>query len=167
MLTAVIRGAEGAMRVLTGLAFVVIILAVVLQLLGRSGWIPAVVWTEEISRFALLYLTAFGAGLSLRSGDMVNVDLVSEALPGRLPWVLRLFAALATAVGCALLIWPAWFFTSIGSRQSAPASGLRMDFVHASVLVLVSVLVLFAALRVVAMIRGTENGLPHKPAEDV
>ncbi len=167
MLSAVTRIAEGLMRLLTGVAFLVIIAAVLLQLLGRGGWVPSLVWTEEISRFALLYLAAFGAGLSLRSGDMVNVDLISEAMPGSIPWFLRLLAALATLVGCAALIAPSWFYTSIGQRQTAPASGIRMDLIHGSVLVLVAGLALFALLRVVAMLRGTENGLPQRPEEDI
>ncbi|MEI4487551.1 TRAP transporter small permease [Frigidibacter sp. MR17.14] len=164
---AVIRAAEGVMRALTGLSFAVIIIAVMMQLLGRAGWIQAVLWTEEISRFALLYLAAFGAGLSLRTGDMVNVDLIAEALPGVLPWALRLLGSIATFGCAAALVAPSWFFTSIGKRQTAPASGIRMDLIHASVLVLMIGLALFAGLRIIAMLRGTENGLPHKPEEEV
>ncbi|TMV64703.1 TRAP transporter small permease, partial [Thioclava sp. BHET1] len=66
-----IRGVEGIARILTGLSFMVIILAVILQILGRSGWVPTFIWTAEISRFALLYLVAFGVGRSLLSGALV------------------------------------------------------------------------------------------------
>ena len=76
-------------RAATGVAFMVIIVAVVVQLLGRSGIISSVVWTEELTRFALLYLAAFGVGLSYRSGNLVNVDIVCEALPERAAWLLR------------------------------------------------------------------------------
>ena len=156
-----IRGVEGIARILTGLSFMVIILAVILQILGRSGWVPTFIWTEEISRFALLYLVAFGVGLSLISGDLVNVDLISESLPGRAPWVLRLVAAVATLGLCLTLIDPAWFFTSIGARQTAPASQIRMDWVNATVLVLPVTLGLFAALRILGMLTGRDSGRPE------
>ncbi|HEU0222893.1 MAG TPA: TRAP transporter small permease subunit, partial [Paracoccaceae bacterium] len=134
------RGVIGALtaasRVAIGLAFLVLSAAVLIQVLGRSVLSASPVWTEELTRFALLYLAAIGAGLSYRTGDLVNVDLVCEALPGRLPWLLRLVSAVATAGLCALLLVPAWTYTRIGAMQTSPALGWRMDFVHASMLVL-------------------------------
>ncbi|WP_128255554.1 TRAP transporter small permease [Falsirhodobacter deserti] len=161
------RVLESVFRALTGLSFVIIGAAVVIQLMGRNGLMTSVVWTEEISRFALLYIAALGAGLAFRTGDMVNVDLVSEALPGRAPWVLRLLAAVATLCVMVALIFPAWRFTSIGARQTAAASGLRMDFVHGAILVLMVGLALFAVLRIIGMLRGSEDGRPVRPEEDI
>ena len=98
---------HGASRVATGLAFAVLSASVLIQVLGRT-FAGSPIWTEELTRFGLLYLAAFGAGLSLRSGDLVNVDLVCEALPGRWPWLLRVVSAVLTALLCAALLWPAW-----------------------------------------------------------
>ena len=150
----------------TGLSFAVLIVAVLVQVTGRLTGI-AFVWTEELTRYALLFMVAFGAGLSFRSGDLVNVDVVCESLPGRAPWSLRLIAALATS-GLALYLLPhAWRYTSIGSMQTSPALGLRMDFVHVTVFLLLVFLLVFAALRVLGMVTGKENGLPVKPEEDL
>lgn len=148
-------------RVCTGAAFLVLIASVMIQVLGRSVVHDSPVWTEELTRFALLYLTAFGAGLSYRTGDLVNVDLVCEALPGRLPWILRLVSAVLTALLAALLIMPAWTFTSIGVLQTSPALGWRMDFVHCSMLVLLASLLVFSLARVLAMLTGASSGLPR------
>ncbi len=63
-------------RFLVGLSFSVLIVSVTIQVLGRSGFFDSPVWTEELTRFALLYLTAFGVGLSYLTGDLVNVDIV-------------------------------------------------------------------------------------------
>ncbi|WP_376872865.1 TRAP transporter small permease [Albirhodobacter sp. R86504] len=165
-MTRLISILTSAARIATGLCFGVIIIAVILQLLGRSGVIPSVIWTEELTRFALLWLVAFGAGLGLRSGDLVNVDLVCEALPKRGPWILRLIAAAVTAVFGLMLVSPAWLYTSIGARQTAPALGIKMDWIHASSMVALLLLGVFAALRVVAMLTGDEDGLPHRGPED-
>ncbi len=154
-------------RIGTGAAFLVIIAAVVVQLLGRSGVIPTVIWTEELTRFALLWLTAFGAGLGLRSGALVNVDLVSESLPGRLPWMLRLFGAAVTAGFAFLLLSPAAFFTKIGARQTAPALGIHMNWVHAAAFVALLVLGIFALLRVIGMLAGSDDGLPNNAPEEL
>lgn len=157
----------GLCRVAVGVSFGVLMLAVLVQVLGRSVFGSSPVWTEELTRYALLYLAAFGAGLALRSGDMVNVDLISERLPGRGPWVMRLLGALAVMGFCLPLLGPAWKYVSIGSRQTSPALGWRMDFIHASVLVLLVGLMVFAALRVLGMLSGANDGLPKKAPEEM
>ena len=154
----------GASRIAAGGAFAVLMAAVAVQVLGRTfGNSP--VWTEELTRFALLFLAAFGAGLSYRSGDLVNVDIVSEALPGRWPWRLRLLSAILTAVLCALLILPAWKYTAIGAMQTSPALGWRMNWIHASMLVLLASLLLFSTARALSMLMGLSDGLPKREAE--
>lgn len=148
-----------------GLSFAVLIAAVLTQVLTRTfGSSP--VWTEELTRYALLYTAAFGAGLSLRSGELVNVDIVSESLPGRWSWLLRLFCAFLTAGLCVIIIGPAWQYVSIGALQTSPAMSLRMDFVHFSVFLLLVILLLFSVLRIVAMILSGEDGRPVQ-REDV
>ena len=152
-------------RIGTGVAFAVLIGAVLLQVVGRiTGGAP--VWTEELTRYALLFMVAFGAGLAFRSGDLVNVDVVCESLPGRWPWVLRLFAAAMTG-GLAIYLLPhAWRYVSIGTMQTSPALGLRMHFVHFSVWLMLALLALFAVLRIVGMLGGSDTGVAVKPAED-
>ena len=152
-------------RAVVGIAFAVLSASVIIQVLGRTVLQSSPVWTEELTRFALLYLAAFGAGLSYRTGDLVNVDIVCEALPGRWPWMLRLVSAIATAALCAILIWAAWRFTAIGAMQTSPALGWRMDFLHGSILVLLLSLLVFSLLRVVRMLTGASDGKPVPPEE--
>ncbi|HSF91279.1 MAG TPA: TRAP transporter small permease [Paracoccaceae bacterium] len=149
----------------TGLAFAVLMGAVLIQVVGRlSGNSP--VWTEELTRYALLYSVAFGAGLAFRTGDLVNVDVVCEYLPGRAPWALRLLSAIATA-GLSIYLLPhAWRYVAIGKMQTSPALGLRMDYVHATVFLMLAILAVFACLRVLGMLARVEDGKPVKPEED-
>ncbi|MFC4215841.1 TRAP transporter small permease [Pseudophaeobacter arcticus] len=149
-----------------GLSFAVLIATVLLQVGGRLTGL-SFVWTEELTRYALLFMVAFGIGLSFRTGDLVNVDVVCEVLPGRGPWVLRLISALVTGGLALYLLVPAWRYVSIGALQTSPALGLRMDFVHLTVWLLLLFLAVFAALRVLGMLTGAENGLPQKAEEEV
>ena len=157
------RLVASAFRVATGLAFAALIVSVSVQVIGRSLLNDSPVWTEEATRFALLWLAALGAGLSYRTGDLVDVDVVREALPGRWPRALRALGALATAGLCLALVPAAWLYTSIGARQTSPALGLRMDLVHASVLVLLVALALFALLRLALLAAGTDVPVARPP----
>jgi len=145
-------------RIGIGLAFAVLIAAVLIQVLGRTfGSSP--IWTEELTRYALLYLCAFGAGLALRSGDLVNVDVVCESLSGLWPRRLRLLSAALTALLCAWLLLPAWKFVAIGALQTSPAMSLRMTYVHFSVFLLLATLFVFSFLRVLFMLFAGDEGL--------
>lgn len=146
-----------------GLSFATLIVVVLIQVIGRTlGSSP--VWTEELTRFALLYLAAFGVGLSLRSGDLVNVDVICENLPAPLPRLLRFTSAVLTGGLALLLISYSWKFTAIGRMQTSPALGMRMTYVHFSVTLLLALLFVFALVRVVQMMMG-DDGLPTKQKE--
>lgn len=161
MLVKIINVVRGILRFGVGLAFAVLIVAVVTQVLMRSLGSGSPVWTEELSRYALLYVAGFGAALSLWTGDLVNVDLFSERLPWKLPWFLRFVCAFAILVFCVLLIPSAWFFTKIGALQTSPTMGIPMSYVHGSMLVLLVCLAIAALLRALGMLTGTLDGKPE------
>ena len=150
-------------RALVGLAFFGMIIAVTIQLLGRNALFDAPVWTEELARFALLYLAALGLGPSLRTGDLVNVDLFCEGLSGRKPWLLRLLSSILTAAMCLMLLKPAWQFMRIGFMQYSPALGWRMDFLHGTMLIAVISLLTYSLARIAGMLAGIADGLPEHP----
>lgn len=150
-------------RAATGLAFAVLAGAVLLQVFSRTFLPQSPVWTEELTRFALLYLVGFGVGLSLRSGDLVNVDLVLELLPRPARRLLEVAAAAVTALFAFALLAPAWQFMRIGAFQTSPALGWRMDWIFASMPLLMLMLGLFAALRARDALRGETPALPGLP----
>lgn len=148
----------GFSRIGIGVAFAVLIAAVLVQVIGRS-LSSSPIWTEELTRYALLYLCAFGAGLAWRSGDLVNVDVVCESLPGAWPRHLRLVSAVLTTLLCAMLLVPAWKYVAIGAFQTSPAMSVRMTYVHLSVFILIVSLCAFSLLRVISMLTNKASGL--------
>lgn len=166
-MTHAFKGLEGLCRLLILAAFLILSASVLIQVFARTFLPTAPVWTEELTRFCLIYIGALGAGLALRSGDMVNVDLLCESLPGRGPWLLRLVSALLTAGFGIALLAAAWDYTAIGMRQTAPSLGWRMDFIHAAMLVLFVTLTLWALMRAYEMLTGRHDGRPIPTSEDV
>lgn len=165
-LSAFIIAVSAVCRIAVGVVFAVLIATVAIQVFTRTFTASSPIWTEELSRFALLYLAAFGVGLSFRTGDLVNVDIVQEAVPGRTAWIMRLVSAIATAGLALAMILPAWRFTTIGAMQRSPSLRWSMDLIHASVLVLAIALFVFALLRVVGMLAGVEDGRTQFAEED-
>lgn len=165
LVSQLLRFLSFACRAAVGLTFFALIVVVTIQITTRTFDLPSFVWTEELSRYLLLYMVAFGIGLSLMTGEFVAVDLLQEAVSEKAAWWMRLVATAATAILAAVMIWPAWRFVSIGAFQRSPSLRVTMDLVHASVFTLSVLLFLFAALRVVAMLAGADDGRPQRPEE--
>lgn len=154
-------------RVGTGAAFGVLICTVLIQVFSRTFLPSSPVWTEELTRHALLYMAAFGVGLSFRNGELVNVEIICDLLPLPVQRALMFISAALTAGFCLVLLSPAWMFVSIGVLQTSPALGVRMDFIHATVLILIAVLCLFAVLRIIRIIVGVSDGKAEDTTKDV
>jgi TRAP-type transport system small permease protein len=140
-------------RAFAGVSFAVLIASVLIQVVSRVMLPQSPVWTEELSRFMLLYLTAFGCGVAIRSGELVNVDLVVGSLPPRVRSALEVLVYIACIVFLASLLPGAWEFMKIGEMQTSPALEWRMEYLHAIVLLAPLSLILFSAERVLVALR--------------
>jgi TRAP-type C4-dicarboxylate transport system permease small subunit len=154
-------------RVGTGAAFGVLICTVLIQVFSRTFLPSSPVWTEELTRHALLFMAACGVGLSFRNGELVNVEIICDLLPLPVQRALMFISAALTAGFCLLLLSPAWMFVSIGALQTSPALGVRMDFIHVTVFILLAVLCLFAVLRIIRIIAGVSDGKAEDTTKDV
>ena len=154
MILAALDRLHAVLRVVVALCFAVLLGAVLLQVVSRLMLPAPPVWTEELSRFALLFCAAFGIGLALRAGELVGVDILTMILPRRGKAVVEVASCLVMAGFGLLLLQPAWSFVDIGSLQTSPALQWNMFWVHMSVLIAPVALVLAAAERILRVLSG-------------
>lgn len=142
-------------RVLVLISMLVLISSVTAQIFARTFLPQSPIWTEEVTRYALLYTVAFGAGLSMLTGDLVNVDLFLEMLGERSRRIVSALALLITALFAGLIVKPSYDYAQIGAWQTSPAIGIHMIWIYDSMIVLSVLLCLFA---LVAAIRILKTG---------
>lgn len=145
------------LRYLLIAVFCTLIFTVALQVFSRTFLPEAPVWTEEYSRMALVYAAALGAGWALRTGDMVNVDLVIMLLGRRTRLALETLVMLAIIGFCLLQISPAMRFITVGSMQTSPALEWNMGLVHAAVLLAPITIALAAFERILLILAGKRS----------
>lgn len=145
---------HSALRVVVAACFAILLAAVLLQVVSRLTSPNPPVWTEELSRFCLLFSAAFGIGLALRSGELVGVDLVTMMLPPGAKLAVEVASCLAMVAFGLLLVAPGWTFVDIGSLQTSPALGWNMFWIHMAVLVAPIALVLGALERMLRVLAG-------------
>jgi TRAP-type C4-dicarboxylate transport system permease small subunit len=145
---------HGLLRVLVAACFSVLLAAVLLQVVSRLMLPNPPVWTEELSRFALLFCAGLGIGLALRSGELVGVDLLTMMLPKAGKAAAEVMSCLVMAGFALLLLQPAWAFVDIGQLQTSPALQWNMFWVHTAVLLAPIALILAAAERMLRVLSG-------------
>ena len=93
----------------------------------------AIPWSEEGSKYLMVWLAFMGSPIALRHGDHVNVDLAVGWLRGRTRQVLFLLAHLIVIGAAGVLIWYGLLFAKQGVRQVASSFQMSMVWVYAAV----------------------------------
>lgn len=119
-----LRRVESAF-VLLNQALIVFLMAamtvlVFVNVLARYGFGASFGWAEELSRFAMIWTTFLGAGLALRYGQLVSVNILQGVLPPAGARALRIVSALLIlAFVVALMVLGGQFAeSSWGNRTS-------------------------------------------------
>ncbi len=146
-------------------AMVVVVFANVCMryLLGTS-----VIWSEEVARHLMIWLTFAGSGLALRNGAQIGIDTLQDALPAPAARALR---ALLVAGMLLLFVALAWYGVDYALRtrfQISAALGVSMMYVYIGMPVGCALLAVHLLLIARRYVRGREfandDGVSHDAA---
>lgn len=127
-----VRALVNAQRVLAA-GFLVLVFALVLsQVASRYIFNSPLPWTEELARFALVWLTFTGAGFVMARRLHVTVDLLAAKLGKRAAILLDSFAMLVVLVVSGAMAFAGVEFALTAARLKAPATQLSMGWVYAA-----------------------------------
>lgn len=147
VLAALLSGALTLCRYGTIAAFSVLIAVVAIQVLGRVPGFPSPSWTEEVARFALVYLVAFSCGVAVLRGELVNVDLFVAPLPASARRVIDRIVDLII-LGFSIAIIPGAYDYVAGSiGERARSIDIPMVTVYVVTLIIPASLAFFSAAR--------------------
>lgn len=91
----------------------------------------SLVWSEEVARHLMIWLTFAGGGLALRAGAQIGIDTLQDALPPAAARALRKLLALAMLLLFVLLAWYGLDYALRMREQSSAALGVSMFWVYA------------------------------------
>lgn len=91
--------------VATGAVLVALVTLVCLEALLRGGFNYSLGFAEELTGYGVVFMTFFGAALSLRGSSMFQVHFLLDQWPeGTRRWLIRLFVLVALVI-CVILAW--------------------------------------------------------------
>lgn len=149
---AIVRFMEWA----TLLSAVAFILSVLYQIYARFFLESAPSWTEEASRFFFIYAMSFAAGLAMRDGEFVALDILYNKLGSNYKRVLDLAVPVLVTVLFLILWWGALEFVDGGISEKSPSIRTRMAWAFASILVMALSITLFSVKEVLNQLKRSK-----------
>jgi len=116
--------------ILLTLSVASIIVPVTLQIFARfTELLPRYIWTEELSRFLLVWMVMIGAMVGIREGTHFTVDLF-PSLKGRSKAAADIFAGLFVLIFGAIFLWYGIEFTDFAWYRISELAELPLWTIH-------------------------------------
>ena len=108
----------------------------------------SILWVEEVSRYAMIWLTFLGAGLVLRHGGHIGIDTLQDRLPQWAPTIRATIFVLVLGF-CGFMAWIGTRYATLTWHQTTAVLQIPVGFVYlalpAGFLLLIMHLLLMAA----------------------
>ncbi|MEW6265739.1 MAG: TRAP transporter small permease [Thermodesulfobacteriota bacterium] len=114
-------------------ALAVMVAVVFAQVIWRYVFQASIFWSEELSRYLMVWATMFAAGVCLRRGAHMAVRFVHDLFPARLRQATSLIVYAAILVFLAVVFWYGLDLMRRTWDQISPTLFLRMGLVYAAI----------------------------------
>jgi TRAP-type transport system small permease protein len=115
----------------------------------------SILWVEEVSRYAMIWLTLLGAGLVLRHGGHIGIDTLQSRFPR---WASMIRATiLFLALGfCAFMAWIGTRYAMLTWNQTTPVLQIPVGFVYLALPAGFALLIMHLLLMAAPYVRRNE-----------
>ena len=93
----------------------------------------AIAWSEEGSKYLMVWLTFLGAPIALRHAAHINIDLLVKLFPPRGRQAFYFAINLVIIITMGILLWKGWEFAELGARQVASSFNFSMVWMYVAV----------------------------------
>lgn len=155
---------------LCGLALVVMVLSVTLGILVRFVFSHMDLhirasWTEEVSRYLMIWSVFVGGAVAARSGKLIGVEALVANLPRPAGRSLKYISHAFSLAFYGVLCWVGLEWIEFGESQSSPVLQMPLTYLHASMLV-GGVLLIINTLALILEVRVQGKDIRHAAIDD-
>ncbi|MFN0263213.1 TRAP transporter small permease [Tepidamorphus sp. 3E244] len=130
-----------------------ILLAVGAQVVARYVFGASFRWSDELSRYMLVWITFIFAGIALERGEMIALDLLDRINTRALRIAITLATSIPVLAALSAIVYYGYRYAALNASQSSPTLGISMFTVYLAIpigLTLLALHVLAIALRDIA-----------------
>ena len=142
----------GALIVLMIAAMVVITTA---QIVCRT-WFTALAWSDEVTRYLLIWSTFLGATCVYRHGGNINITFVQEAFPPKVTKILRVLVhVICFVLFAVLLVYGMRYCQNL--KKTATAMPIKMKYIFICIPVSMAICMYHALVLALHEIKATPD----------
>jgi TRAP-type transport system small permease protein len=162
-------GVNHALTKLCGVALAAMVLSVFIGVLARFVFTHtslriSVPWTEEVSRYLMIWTVFVGGGIACRNGKLIGVEFVVNAVPAALGRAVKYLSLLLSAGFYTLLCFVGWQWVEFGNSQTSPVLEIPMLTINLA-MVVGGVLMVLNTIALVLDVRAAGKDI-RQAAED-
>lgn len=116
-----------ALVILLYAAMVVVVFA---QVYTRYLTDNSLTWSEELSRFIMIWMLFLASTLAFRQGSHIVVDNIVNLLPSKIKAVVKIIAYLFIVIFIGVVLWGAFKVLPITALQISPTNNIKMSYVY-------------------------------------
>ena len=145
---------DRVLRLVVALLMATMVSVAFLQVVMRFAFNQPLTWSEEVARYAFVWVTFVAAAIGLERGIHIGVDLLIGFFPDVLRRAIELVTSVLVIVTLLVLIYFGFRQARVNMIQVSPILGLPMGVPYGAIPV-GGVIMLFGTLRrTVAVLRG-------------
>lgn len=116
------------------LAALLLVMSVLIswQVFARYVMGSSLSFSEEVSRFSMVWMAMLGAAYAYRYGSLIAVDLLTMLSGPKISRILRLTVAAASCLFAFVLLTQGWALTERVASQTAPSTRVSMAWLYGS-----------------------------------
>ncbi len=140
---------------LVALCLVVMSLSAVLQVFNRNLFKLPIAWTEELCRYAMIWMTMLGTPIGVRKGMQMSVVLFDKKIKGKALLALDLFKCVMMFAFSAIIMVTATVLMHTQAKAGQLSAALRIPMQYVSLAIFVGMLMicLYEAWEFVKLLR--------------
>lgn len=155
---------------LCGLALVAMVASVTLGILVRFVFSHLNIhisasWTEEVSRYLMIWTVFVGSAVACRRGKLIGVEALITYLPEGLGRTLKYLSLWLTVGFYGVLCVVGWQWLAFGQSQTSPVLEMPLAFVNAA-MVVGGVLMILNTLALMLETRLNGRDIRHVSIDD-
>lgn len=128
-------------------------LSVLFQVLSRFVFKVPLSWTEELSRFSLIWLTFIAAAIALRDNGHFAVDVISHRLSPAVAKYYEVAVLVVMLVYLVVILYTGLELLPVAHMQESPALDLHMSYVYLSIPCGAALMVTTVVLKIVRLLK--------------
>lgn len=114
---------------------VILVVCTVLQVFFRFVLNNALVWSEEVSRFAGIWMVILSTAIAIHKRSHMTIDLFTGKLPQIAQNICKSVSDFVILMVCVCMLWYGSVMVTMFSGTPAPATRVSMGIIYAGIVV--------------------------------